>query len=98
MKNPPQPRLWAGTEIRGRLLSSAGAYRGSDFFYYEDCAHFDRSRCREGLVIDSIPTCRPENLGTGVQHVPVPDGSVGSQGSLVEHDANQKKRPIRRFS
>jgi WD40 repeat protein len=70
MKNPPQPRLWAGTEIRGRLLSAADAYRGSDSFYYEDCAHFDRSRCREGLVIDSIPTCNPENLGSGVQQYP----------------------------
>lgn len=70
MKNRPSPRLWAGPEIRGRLLSSASAYRGSDVYYYEDCAFFDRTRCREALVIDSIPTCNPGNLGSGIQVYP----------------------------
>ena len=70
MKNRPSPRLWAGPEIRGRLLSSASAYRGSDVYYYEDCAFFDRARCREGLVIDSIPTCNPGNIGSGIQVYP----------------------------
>ena len=70
MKNPPKPRLWAGAEIRGRLLSSASAYRGSDTYYYEDCAYFERFQCREGLVIDSIPTCNPGNIGSGIQVYP----------------------------
>ncbi len=70
MKNRPSPRLWPGPEIRGRLLSSASAYRGSDVYYYEDCAFFDRSRCREGLVIDSIPTCNPGNIGSGIPVYP----------------------------
>lgn len=65
-KNPASPRLWAGNSIAGRLLSSASTYRGSDSYYYEDCAYYDRTKCRESLVVETFPICNPHNLAGGV--------------------------------
>lgn len=65
-KETPRPRLWAGPNIRGRLLSATGVDRDYESYYYEDCAYFDRKKCRESLMLESIPVCNPGNMGNSV--------------------------------
>jgi Tol biopolymer transport system component len=65
-KNGTSPRLWAGPRIQDRLLSSATSYGDSESFEYKDCGFFRSARCHESLALDSIPTCNPGNLASGV--------------------------------
>jgi hypothetical protein len=55
-----RPRLWAGTEVGGRLLSSV-AYEipGAKWesYSYGDCGFFAPSKCRRPMLIESGPVC-----------------------------------------
>lgn len=69
-KTASRPRLWAGPEIRGRLLSSTSLNRNYESYYYEDCGFFERSKCREPMLLESYPVCNPGNMGDSVNILP----------------------------
>ncbi|HTU14461.1 MAG TPA: hypothetical protein VMF31_04630 [Solirubrobacterales bacterium] len=54
---PMKPRLWAGSNSGGRLLTGDFEFLGIEFFEYEDCAFYSGADCAPPAAIFSLSSC-----------------------------------------